>query len=134
MKRAAVQVSSVETMYGLLLVVDPGNPNAEIPATGDDVSSTESCVAVPVRAYVDGPVSVWLGPSSAMPAGIEVFSGCVETPSRAIGVSVPEESWALSADVTASISMLRIVVDHPPGASRVSVGVGVESAASTGRV
>lgn len=67
-------------MYGLLLIVDPEHPEPEIPATGSECSSTKSCVAVPVRPYVGGPVTVCLGPATVLPQGFEIFSGVVDTP------------------------------------------------------
>ncbi len=124
----------MEAMYGLLLVLDPDNPDAEIPPTGNDCSSTDSCVAVPVRAYVDGPVQVWLGPSTASAAGIEVFAGFVETPSRKLAVTVPEVSEPIIVDVTGSTSKIRIVVDDPAYVTSVSVGVDEKRVAPLGEM
>lgn len=110
-------------MYGLLLIVDPEHPDPEIPATGNECSSTKSCVAVPVRPYVDGPVTVWLGPATALPEGIEIFSGVLDTPSGKLAVTAPEDSDSVTIDVAESNAEITISVDDPANASRVSVGV-----------
>ena len=112
-------------MYGLVLVVDPDNPAPEIPVTGDRCSSTGSCVAVPVRPYVDGPVALWLGPAAAMPDGIEVFSGSLDTPGGKLAITVPEESGSIAIDVGGSKVKIAIAVDDPTNVAELWVGATV---------
>lgn len=122
-----IQELNIDTMYGLVLVVDPDNPDAEVPATGDKVSRTMSCVAVPVRPYVDGPVSLWLGPSVAMPKdGIEIFSGALDTPAGRLAITVPEESGSIAIDVGKSQVEITVAVDDPTNAANVWVGANAD--------
>ena len=121
-----IQELSIEAMYGLVLVVDPDNRALEIPVTGDRCSSTSSCVAVPVRPYVDGPVALWLGPAAAMPEGVEVFTGSLETPGARLAITVPEGSGSIAIDVGDSDVEITIAVDDPTNVAEVWVGAGVD--------
>jgi hypothetical protein len=121
-----IQELTIEAMYGLVLVVDPDNSAVEVPDAGDQCSSTSSCVAVPVRPYVDGPVSLWLGPSVAMGDGVEVFSGELDTPGGRLAIQVPEDDRSIAIDVGAPTAEITIAVDNPADVARVWVGVNVD--------
>lgn len=128
--RRLIRQLDIESMYGLVHVVDPDNDAADIPVSRSaGCSSTGSCVAVPVRPYVDGPVALWLGPAAAMPAGgVEIFSGSLDTPGGTLAITLPEEEGAvLALDVGERRVEITIAVDDPASAAAVWVGARVSA-------
>ena len=113
MDEPLIRELTVEAMYGLVLVMDPESLAVEVPVTGNECSSTRSCVAVPIRPYVDGPVSLWLGPTEAISGGTEIFSGALDTPTGKLAITLPEESELVSINVAGAEVEISIAVDEP---------------------
>ncbi|MBO9534539.1 MAG: hypothetical protein J7513_16320 [Solirubrobacteraceae bacterium] len=114
---------TVESMYGLIIIADPDNKAAEIPETGRETVFTNSAVAVPVQPYVDGPVSLWLGPASEMTRKFVVFDGELECPTGRLGIELPEDDDIVAIDVPRPVMRVVISIDDLDFATSVWVGV-----------
>jgi hypothetical protein len=118
-----VKPVSIDSMYGLVLLLDPRNEDVAVPENGGrTVASTSSCVAIPVRPYVDGRVQLIFGPAAA---GSEtVFSGSVETPSGSLAFELPEENDpVLAAAIGGTHAAVVVAVDDPESPAMVWVDV-----------
>lgn len=75
----------LEVPNAILFVLEPDNPEVEIPAYGGLISSTSTCVSVGTLADVDGETEVIL--DQAPVAGLQrVFDGVLSTKTGTIAI------------------------------------------------
>jgi len=109
---------------GILFVTDIQGDESPQPVRGARVLSTPSCIGFACEFDSEGETDVWLGSSGpARRDHFLLFDGQLETPNRAVAVRLVGGAIALSAPVTRTATRVRIWLNRPDQADKVTIGL-----------
>jgi len=109
---------------GLLFVNDLGGGTIPEPTGGSRIWSTQSCVAVGCKIDCEGETQVTLGKAREVDPGYEPsFDDALETPGRAVIVSIVPGEKVLEATVPTSSTRVRVWVNHPSEPDGIIIGL-----------
>jgi hypothetical protein len=101
-----------------------GPASGRVPETmgNKQVSVTESCVAVACRSEHDGPTQINLAQSHEVtPVDQLIFDGDISTRSKTLSICSILNDEVLSAEVTGTITHLRVFANDPTEPDRIFV-------------